>query len=196
MPQPIVPSVSDLAEQQPRLHWAALLFTVVTMLSAVVVGITASDHFTRVTMAAAVMGCVLLWQALRDPLVMTGLTTVILGAVAGWGLNFYDRIWWYDDFAHFTFSLVSTLAIARLLLHRFRAEPAFLLPIVLWLTWLGIGSLWEIGEWTSDQLQSTHHSRGYADTMADMILNSSGSGIAAWVYWRWLRTPADLQRQS
>lgn len=190
MPQRTLPPAAD-AEETPRLHWAALVFTIATMLSAAVVGLTASDHFTRLTMAASVMGCIALWQTLRDPVVMVGLTVVILGAVLGWGLNFYDRIWWYDDFAHFTFSLVSTMGIARLLLHRYRAESAALLLVALWLSWLGIGSLWEIGEWTSDQLQATHHSRGYADTMADMMLNSVGSAVGIWIYWTWLRTPAD-----
>jgi len=170
----------------------ALVFPVGTLLAAAVVGLTASDHFTRVTMAASVVACVVLRQALRDPVVLIGLTTVVLGAVFGWGLDFYDRIWWYDDFAHFSFSLVSTAAIARLVLHRFRADPESLLLVALWLSWLGIGSLWEIAEWSSDQLQATHHSRGYADTMSDMILNAAGSALGAWGYWRFLRPPARL----
>lgn len=191
MPQTSAPPTADAREQKTRPHWAALLFTVVTMLSAVAVGLSADDVFTQLTMAAGVIACIVLWQTLRDPLVMASLTMVVLGAVLGWGMNFYDRIWWYDDFAHFSFSLVSVMAIARLSLHRFRADTTLLLLVALWLSWLGIGSLWEIAEWSSDQLQSTHHSRGYADTMADMVLNSAGSAIGVWIYWRWMRTPAD-----
>ncbi|SKB06199.1 hypothetical protein [Aeromicrobium choanae] len=192
MPSRTLPPAAPAEEESPRLHWAAMTFTILVMIGAAVVGLTANDHFTRLTMAASVIGCIALWQTLRDPVVLTGLTFVILGAVLGWGLDFYDRIWWYDDFAHFTFSLVSTMGIARLVLHRYRADTAALLLLALWLSWLGIGSLWEIGEWASDQMQSTHHSRGYADTMLDMILNAAGSALGIAIYWRWLRTPADV----
>lgn len=175
----------------PRLPWPVATFTVLTMMSALAVALTADDLFTLVTMAAGVVACVAVWQAVRDPLVISCLTTLVLGAVLGWGLSFYDRIWWYDDFIHFLFSFVGVMGVARLVLHRFRADVLALLLSALWLSWLGIGALWEIGEWTSDQLQATRHSRGYADTMSDMILNSAGSALGVWMYWRWLRTPAD-----
>lgn len=174
----------------PRPPWPVAAFALLTLLSAAAVGLTASDTFTRMTMAAAVIACIGLRQTLHDPVVTTGLTTIVMGAVLGWGLDFYDRIWWYDDLAHFLFSLVGTMAVARLVLHRFDARPAVALPIALWLAWQGIGALWEIGEWTSDRLQATAHSRGYVDTMTDMILNSTGSGLGAAAYWRWLRQPA------
>lgn len=175
----------------PRPHWTVVVFSTLTMVGAATVALTANDHFTRFTMLAGVLACMAMWHAVRDPLVISSLTTVVLGAVLGWGMNFYDRIWWYDDLIHFLFSFVSVMAIARLALPRFRADTAVWLLSALWLAWLGIGSLWEIAEWSSDQLDDTGHSRGYADTMTDMILNSSGSAVGVWVYWRWLRTPAD-----
>jgi hypothetical protein len=184
---------SPVTDDRPRLPWAIALLTLATMLSAAGVGLTATDDFTRLTMLAGVGGCILLWQTSRDPLVILSLTIVVLGAVLGWGLDFYDLIWWYDDVIHFLFSLVSVMAIARITLHRFRADPPVLLLVALWLSWLGIGSLWEIGEWLSDQWEGTMHSRGYADTLIDMILNAGGSAVGVAVYWRWLRTPADRE---
>lgn len=176
---------------RPRTPWPVVALLIVTTLSALAVALTAADHFTRLTMLVAAAACIVLRQTLRDPIVLAGLTIIALGAVLGWGLDFYDRIWWYDDLAHFAFSLVGTLAIGRLALPRFRAEPALLLPVALWLAWLGIGSLWEIGEWAADVLEGTTHSRGYLDTMTDMALNAAGAGIGAWVSWRWVaRTPA------
>lgn len=174
-----------------RLPWPVAVFNLATMISALAVALTSSDLFTFLTMAGGVIACVAVWQVVRDPVVIVCLTTLVLGAVLGWGLAFYDRIWWYDDFIHFLFSFVGVMGVARVTLHRFRAETVPLLLGALWLSWLGIGALWEIGEWTSDQLQSTHHSRGYADTMSDMILNSVGAGLGTWAYWQLLRTPAD-----
>lgn len=191
MPQRTPPPARSATEEKPPPHWGVVLFMIVTMVGAAGVGLTATDHFTRLTMLAGVLACVVLWQTLRDSLVMVSLTIVILGAVLGWGLDFYDRIWWYDDIIHFLFSLVAVMAIARLTLYRFHAEPVVLLPVALWLAWLGIGSLWEIGEWAADRLESTSHSRGYLDTMTDMILNSLGSIVGIRTYWRWFLTPAD-----
>lgn len=178
-------------DDKARVPWAVIVFSALTMGSAAAVGLAAGDHFTRLTMLGSIVACAALWQTVRDPLVLVSLTTVVLGAVLGWGLGFYDRIWWYDDVAHFSFSMVSVIAIARVTLCRFRTDAAALLLLSLWLSWLGIGSLWEIGEWSADQLEGTAHSRGYLDTMTDMMLNSAGSAIGVAVYWRWLRTPAD-----
>lgn len=177
--------------REPRLHWAVDLFTLVTVVSAVFVGLFATDYFMQITMFGGVLACVIVWRYVSDTVVVAGCTTMVFGAVLGWGLDFYDRIWWYDDLAHFLFSFVGVMALARLVLHRFRADSALLLLTALWLSWLGIGSLWEIGEWLADRAQGTQHSRGYLDTMADMILNSAGAGIGAWMYWRWFRTPSD-----
>lgn len=187
----ILPTHASAEVEVPRLPWPVAVFTIATMISALAVALTADDVFTGLTMAAGVVACIAVWQVLRDPVAITSLTTMVLGAVLGWGLDFYDRIWWYDDAIHFLFSLVGVMGVARLTLHRFRADAAILLVGAVWLSWLGIGALWEIAEWSSDQLQATHHSRGYADTMTDMILNSAGSAVGTWLYWRWLRTPAD-----
>jgi len=187
----ILTSSAQSTDEVPRLPWPVAVFTLGTLVSALAVALTANDLFTLLTMAAGVLACVAVWQTVRDPLVIVCLTTLVLGAVLGWGLAFYDRIWWYDDFIHFLFSFVGVMGVARVTLRRFSAETTALLLGALWLSWLGVGALWEIGEWTSDQLQATHHSRGYADTMSDMILNSCGAALGTWLYWARLRTPAE-----
>ncbi len=179
-----------------RLPWPVAAFTAVTFMSATAVGVTATDTFTRLTMLGGVIACIAIWQVLRDPLVIASLMTMVFGAVLGWGLNFYDRIHWYDDFAHFTFSFVSVIALARIALPRFHSDSLFLLLFATWLAWLGIGSLWEIAEWGSDQLANTYHSRGYPDTMYDMILNSTGAALGLVVHWRWLHRPSPLAKQD
>ena len=171
------------------LPWPVAAFTAITFMSALAVGVTSTDTFSRLTMLGGLVACIAIWQTVRDPLVIASLMTMVFGAVLGWGLNFYDRIWWYDDLAHFLFSFVTVMALARLALPRFRADSVVLLMVATWLAWLGIGSLWEIAEWTSDQLANTEHSRGYTDTMHDMMLNSTGAGLGMFIYWRWLHLP-------
>jgi hypothetical protein len=163
----------------------------VPMIGAAVVGIMADDVFSEAVMFASFIACFAVWRTVSDAVVVTACAILVFGAVLGWGLNFYDRIWWYDDAAHFTFSLVASMAVARVMIPKMRAETVAFILTGIWLAWLGVGSLWEIGEWTADRLQNTHHSRGYADTMMDMILNTTGSAIGVVLYWRFLRTPVD-----
>ncbi len=184
-PETLGPPKPDSAFRS--LHWAVSAYTFITVIAAALVALYGTDAFTQLTMLSGIVLCFLTWRYIRDSLVVTMLTTLVLGAVLGWGLNFYDRIWWYDDFAHFTFSIIGVMALARLVLHKFQADSTWLLLTALWLSWLGIGSIWELGEWISDQIQYTNHSRGYLDTMMDMILNSAGSAIGVWMYWTWFR---------
>ncbi len=182
---PATPAQSS-TELHP-LHWSVASFTIVTIIAAAVVGIQGTDFFTQLTMACGIILCLLAWRYVRDSLVVLVLATLVAGAVLGWGLNFYDKIVWYDDAAHFVFSLIGIMGLARLVLHKFQADSNWLLVTALWLSWLGVGSIWELGEWISDQLTNTRHSRGYFDTMFDMILNSTGALIGALFYWRWFR---------
>lgn len=192
MLKPEARTVNDevAAEQNGRM-WLTDLATLFTIASAAALLLVASDMFERLTMIGGIIVCFTVWRFTRDSLVIIAMDLLVLGAVGGWGLRLYERIWWYDDMAHFVFSLLALMALARVVLHRFRAESLWLVLGALWLSWLGIGSLWELGEWISDQLAATYHSRGYLDTMMDMILNSLGSALGVAIYWRWFRTEAD-----
>lgn len=176
-----------------RLPWFVDLFALITVVSAAAVGLMATDYFTRLTMLVAVVGCVVFWRFLRDPIVVVAATYMAFGAVLGWGFDFYDHIWWYDKFAHFSFSIVGTMGLARLYLHRFRVDSALLILIALWMAWQGVGAMWEIGEWLADRIEGTRHSRGYFDTLYDMIWNGVGAAVGAWMYWGWFRTDADRE---
>lgn len=186
-PESITATTSATEPEQQSVHWSVGGFAVLTIVSAVAVGLYSRDIFIYITMACGIAIAVLVWRYLRDPLVVLVVSTLVFGAVLGWGMNFYDNIVWYDDLVHFAFSLIGVMAIARLTLSKFRADSTWILLLALWFGWLGIGSLWELGEWISDQLQASNHSRGYVDTMADMILNSAGAAVGTWMYWVWFR---------
>ena len=106
------------------LPWPVAAFTAITFMSALAVGVTSTDTFSRLTMLGGLVACVAIWQTVRDPLVIASLMTMVFGAVLGWGLNFYDRIWRYDDPAHYLSSSVTAMALARLALPRLRADAA------------------------------------------------------------------------
>lgn len=186
-PESITATSTSTETDQQSVHWSVGGFAVLTIVSAAAVGLYSRDIFIYITMGGGIAISILVWRFLRDPLVVLVSTTLIFGAVLGWGLNFYDKIVWYDDLVHFAFSLIGVMALARLTLSKFRADSTWILLTALWLGWLGIGSLWELGEWISDQLQASNHSRGYVDTMADMILNSAGAAVGTWMYWAWFR---------
>lgn len=186
-PESITQTPIDAAVASPAVHWSVGGYAVFTIFSAAVVGAFSGDMFIYLTMGGGVIVCALVWRYLKDPLVVFVCTTLVFGAVLGWGLNFYDNIKWYDDVLHFAFSLIGVMALARLTLSKFRADSTWILLTALWLGWLGLGSIWELGEWISDQLQPTNHSRGYLDTMADMIFNSTGAAVGTLAYWAWFR---------
>ena len=186
-PESITATSTNADTDQQSVHWSVGGFAILTIVSAAAVGLYSRDIFIYITMGGGIAISVLVWRFLRDPLVVLVCTTLVFGAVLGWGLNFYDKIVWYDDLVHFAFSLIGVMALARLTLSKFRSDSTWILLTALWLGWLGIGSLWELGEWISDQLQASNHSRGYVDTMADMILNSAGAAVGTWMYWAWFR---------
>jgi hypothetical protein len=106
----------------------------------------------------------------------------------GYLFDLYTRITWYDKVLHFGNSvLVGFLAfllvyVAHLLRHD-RPHP-WLDVVAILLVTLGLGSLWEIGEFASDQLFGTHTQGSptlspLVDTMWDLILDGAGGVLAA-----------------
>lgn len=106
----------------------------------------------------------------------------------GYLLHLYTRITWYDKVLHFGNSvLIGFLAfllvyVAHFLRHD-RPHP-WLDVVTILLVTLGLGSLWEIGEFASDQLFGTRTQGSptlspLVDTMWDLILDGAGGVLAA-----------------
>lgn len=105
-----------------------------------------------------------------------------LANAAGYVFNLFSKIGWYDDVLHFYTSFALLLAIALLLYGRTLTglrDGAFLFVLIVMLIGVGIGGLWEIGEFGYDHLiSSTNSIQGKTDTISDMVLDAVGALLA------------------
>lgn len=108
--------------------------------------------------------------------------------VLGILFNLYDRIVWFDKVIHLGDSVVigfvAFMAVyAAHVLRDGRRHPV-LDGVAILIATLGLGALWEIGEFAADQLFGRHTQGSpimspLVDTMWDLILDGSGGVIAA-----------------
>jgi hypothetical protein len=102
--------------------------------------------------------------------------------------NLYDRLVWFDKVLHLGDSIVigfvAFMAVyAAHVLRDGRRHPV-LDGVAILIATLGLGALWEIGEFAADQLLGRHTQGSpimspLVDTMWDLILDGSGGVIAA-----------------
>lgn len=107
-------------------------------------------------------------------------SAIFLGSAIG----FYNRFWWWDTALH-TLSGVTLGFIGFLLLytlyqrHRVDMGPGAL-AIFAFCFAVAVGALWEIFEFTMDQLVGTNMQKnGLNDTMWDLIVDSIGAMVVA-----------------
>jgi len=124
------------------------------------------------------------------------LAFVVALSITGWGeaLGLYDAYFWFDRVVHFLVPMlgapVAYVALARLeVLPDPRDETTgrhhtgiFVVTVALG---LAIGAVWEIVEWTSDGTLGSNLSEGNADTVGDLIADTSGAlaGAGLLVLW-------------
>ena len=122
--------------------------------------------------------------------------TLFLGEIHG----FYNEFWWWDvalhSFSAFGFGLLGLI----LLLILFRKEKVKASPLLLsvfsFSFALAIGSLWEVFEFTVDQLFGLNTQKsGLMDTMSDIIIDAMGASIAAIIGYFYLKrdSPAAVE---
>ncbi len=101
-------------------------------------------------------------------------------------LDFYHTVPGWDIATHYTTS--AFLAVSALVLMQ-RAyavvlveAPQILVVIAMVLFSLGLGGLWEIGEFTSDYLRGTNFQQGLVNTMQDLIVDMI-AGLVVGIAW-------------
>ncbi len=117
------------------------------------------------------------------PVVWIVLLIAVAINVAGYVLNLFQQIWWYDDVIHgFTFFAL-TLWLALLLYGSVLggAEThAVALVLTITIFGLGLGALWEIAEWAYDHLSGPQNViMGKTETILDFIWDTIGAFVAA-----------------
>lgn len=106
--------------------------------------------------------------------------SMFLGEIA----DFYERFWWWDVVLHFTsaltFGLMGFLLIFMLFEGDRYAAPPWALSVLAFSVGLSIGALWEIFEFTMDQVFGMNMQKsGLMDTMKDLIIDTAGAAIGA-----------------
>jgi hypothetical protein len=111
---------------------------------------------------------------------------VVFNNLLGLAFAFYYTIPGWDIVTHYTTSLF--LAVSALILLQ-KAYPQLLMqapPILVVLAMilfaLGLGSLWEIGEFVSDYLRGTDFQHGLTNTMQDLIVDLI-AGLVVGIAW-------------
>ena len=112
------------------------------------------------------------------------ITAAILFHQKGMALDRYNRFEIYDVIAHsFTSLVLSTLLIVFFYLWErnsstFKAGPGFIVLLGIVFT-MAFGVVWEIGEFTLDQLFGYHTQPSLVDTMQDLILDTAAALLIA-----------------
>jgi hypothetical protein len=114
--------------------------------------------------------------------------TLVLGEVG----DFYERYWWWDVVLHggsaVAFGLVGSLLMLMLVKgNRLTAAP-FTVAFFAFCFAVMIGAVWEIWEFTLDQLFGLNTQKsGLVDTMWDLIVDPGGALIGAGAGWAYLK---------
>ena len=126
----------------------------------------------------------LAWRSSRNSGLAAGALAVqAAAAVVGWWLGWYEQIEWYDELVHVGFGFAVTLA-AGIRLHGRVLTGAdrygAVLVLVLIGIGLGVGALWELLEFTFDQLNGPDNAiLGKVDTMIDLFCDAVGAAVGA-----------------
>ena len=117
------------------------------------------------------------------------LAIAVVANIAGYVLNLYQQIAWFDKALHgytiFAITLLLGLLVYGLALTGAR-DHTLLLILMVAAIGVAIGGLWEVAEWAYDQMAASNVIQGKFDTITDMIVDTVGAvaagiGVAAMV---------------
>lgn len=118
---------------------------------------------------------------------------VLLANVAGYVFDLYQRFWWFDRILHACTLFALTFWAAVFLCSKVLTGTTGLRPLhILMIASVGVaaGGWWEVAEWGFDHLMPTDVIKGKYDTVLDLIMDSFGSVLAAWLSLKVMRPPA------
>jgi len=113
----------------------------------------------------------------------------------GEGFDFYERFWLWDKVLHlYGAAVIGLLAFAMAYTLHYTGKLRLTLPLIGLFTVvfaLAAGAVWEICEFTVDQLFARNTQKGLTNTMVDLINDLIGGSVAAglgMVYVRYKKT--------
>ena len=123
-----------------------------------------------------------------------GLAIVLtLVNVAGYVFDLYARYWWFDRVLHAVTILALTYWSAVFVLRRVLTGVggrSLLLAAVIACVGVAVGAWWEVAEWGLNQVVPGDIIKGKYDTIIDLVMDTLGAALGAWMSLRALR-PAD-----
>ncbi len=115
---------------------------------------------------------------------------IVFNNLFGLVLDFYHTVPGWDIATHYTTSIFLAVS-ALVVLERGYPQMLHLVPklavvFAVVLFSLGLGGLWEIGEFASDFLRGTDFQHGLTNTMQDLMIDAA-AGIIVGIAWVWKR---------
>lgn len=114
--------------------------------------------------------------------------TIFLGEV----FDFYNRFWWWDIAMHggsaVGFGLIGFVLVFMMFQGDRFAAPPLAIAVFAFCFAVAIGAMWEIFEFTMDQLAGTNMQKsGLRDTMGDLIVDCGGALIGSGAGYAYLK---------
>lgn len=174
----------ELRYPEARLTWtlrAALVATAIYGLATAAPG-AAITVVTGATGLAASVGFA--FVPTRRPRTLKAAEAFVLASfllhAAGHAFGWYDRFDHYDKLLHTVVPFAAALTLWALSqashwLWDWRHVPALPVGVYLFAMVVTLGTLWEIVEFTMDQLLGTDEQNGLADTMLDLVADTVGA---------------------
>ena len=129
-----------------------------------------------------------------------GLAVVLtLANVAGYAFDLYARFWWFDRVLHAATILALTYWLAVFVLRRVltgAGQHRLLLAFVVACVGVAIGAWWEVAEWGFDRVAPGDVIKGKYDTIIDLVMDTLGAALGAWMSLRVLRPARGDGRDS
>lgn len=128
-----------------------------------------------------------------SPLITAAIVFIYASLFLGEVHNFYDHFWWWDLVLHLSsaigFGLIGAIILVLMVRQgRVTASP-FIMSIFVFAFAVAIGAVWEIFEYSMDQLFGMNMQKdGLHDTMKDLIVDAVGALIAGFASYRYFVT--------
>lgn len=125
---------------------------------------------------------------ITDAMELVYVIFIILAQFIGSVINLYNKVWWYDLFAHFLSGVLTTI-LAMVVMDWFgvyNEKHKWFNALFMICFTLMVASLWEFTEFAADLIMKTDVQHvidtGVADTMEDMLIAFVGSIIVSISY--------------